>query len=324
MFYAGLTRASAALVDLGRPEAEELAKDARQYREDIQRAYHWNQERSPVLPLSNGAWVRAYPTILLSFGLPEEYFSGQDGGRTWCYAVELGAHHLAVNGVLEPNSDEVTEMINHMEDVQFLRSGGYNDYLESRNRQDFFNLGGFAKLQPYYARHAELYALRDDVKPFIRSYFNSLAALVSRENLSLWEHFHNTGEWNKTHETGWFLCQTRIMLVQERGDELWLAPFVTSNWLKDGLSVSVKQAPTRFGPVGYRITSSVSKGFVEATITPPTRNAPKSIVLRLRHPEGKPMQKVTVNGATHTDFDATREFVRLKPSTEVIVVRAEY
>jgi hypothetical protein len=280
-----------------------------------------------VLPLPSGAWVRAYPTMLPYFGLPEEYFPGQDGGRTWCYAVELGAHHLAVNGVLDPQAADVTEMLEHMEDVQFLRTGWCDPhwYGDAQNRRDFFNLGGFAKVQPYYARNVELCALRDDVKPFIRSYFNSLASLVSRENLSLWEHFGAyIGAWNKTHETGWFLCQTRIMLVQERGEELWLAPFVTCNWLKDGLTVSVKQAPTRFGPVGYRIASSASRGRIEASIDPPTRAVPKAIVIRLRHPDGKPMRQVTVNEAPHMDFDAAKDCVRLKPSADRIAVRVEY
>ena len=66
--------------------------------------------------------------------------------------------------------------------------------------------------------------LRDDVKPFLRSYFNSLAAMLNPEVLTLWEHFNHSGAWDKTHETGYFLHQTREMLVQERGDELWLAP----------------------------------------------------------------------------------------------------
>jgi hypothetical protein len=323
LYHVGLSTASTALADIQRPEVEDLLKDARVYREDIQRAYHWTQERSPVLPLPGGAWVRAYPSLHGYFGLPEEYFPGTDMGRTWCYAVELGAHHLAVNGVLDPAATDVTEMIDHMEDVQFLRNG-FNDYPADRNRQDVFNLGGFGKVQPYYARNVELYALRDDVKPFIRSYFNSLASLLDPGRLSLWEHFANTFAWNKTHETGWFLCQSRVLFVQERGDELWLAPFVACNWLKGGLTVAVKQAPTRFGPVGYQITSSVDKGFIEASIEPPVRTSPKAIVIRLRHPDGKPIRSVTVNGKPHRDFSPAGEYVRLKPSADRIVVRAKY
>ena len=64
-------------------------------------------------------------------------------------------------------------MMDYLEDHQFLRSGWF-DYPEERNRKDVFNLGGFSKVQPYYSRNAEIYALRDDVKPFLRSYFNAV------------------------------------------------------------------------------------------------------------------------------------------------------
>jgi hypothetical protein len=90
------------------------------------------------------------------------------------------------------------------------------------------------------------------------------------------------------------------------------------------MKVSVREAPTRFGPVSYEIRSSVGEGFIEADIRPPTRSAPEAIVIRLRHPEGKPMQSVTVNGRPHEDFDAKREIVRLAGSDEPILVRAEY
>ena len=73
------------------------------------------------------------------------------------------------------------------------------------------------------------------------------------------------GGWNKTHETGWFLCQSRIMLVAEHGDELWLAPFVTSEWLKDGQRIAVTNAPTDFGRVSYTIQSAVSEQYIDAT-----------------------------------------------------------
>jgi hypothetical protein len=210
-----------------------------------------------------------------------------------------------------------------MEDVQFLRSG-MGDYPEEENRKNVFDLGGFSKVQPYYTRIAEIYAQRDDVKPFIRTYFNSLASLLNTENLSLWEHFANIAAWNKTHETGWFLSQTRYMLVMERGEELWLAPFVTDRWMKDGLSVSVQNAPTRFGPVSYTITSVVNNGIIEAVIDPPTRSTPSRIVLRLRHPEAKPIQSVIVNGKPNDNFNTTREIVNLQPTGEPLTVRVQY
>jgi hypothetical protein len=322
-YCAGLDTAARALAKINHPDAAVLLEDARQYREDVLRAYRWTQARSPVIPLGNGAWVPYYPSILDCFGNIDGFLPGEDGNRSWCYSIELGPHHLAATGVFDPRSDETTWQVDHLEDVQFLR-GGMGDYPEEKNRSDFFNFGGFAKVQPYYARNAEIYALRDDVKPFLRSYFNSITAMVSCENLSFWEHFHNIAAWNKTHETGWFLCQTAMMLAMERGGELWLAPFVTDNWLKDGLTVAVANVPTPFGRVSYRLKSRVNEGVIEAHIEPPTRTAPKSIVLRLRHPEGKRMRAVTVNGKRHTRFDAQREIITLPSGPGPMSVRAEY
>jgi hypothetical protein len=50
--------------------------------------------------------------------------------------------------------------------------------------------------------------------------------------------------------------------------------------------VSVRNAPTRFGKVGYTITSNVAKGEIEAVVQLPERSTAKTIVLRLRHPDG--------------------------------------
>lgn len=183
--------------------------------------------------------------------------------------------------------------------------------------------GGFPHSQPYYGRYPELCARADDVKPFVRTYFNQLAPMLNREDLTIYE-YPGASVWNKTHETGHFLQQTRLMLVMERGEALWLAPFVTNRWMEDGMSVSVEQAPTFFGSVAYRIESHAGQGYIEATVTPPARRAPKEIVIRLRHPDGLPMRSVTVNGRPHSRFDAAREIVRLKPGSAPITVRARY
>lgn len=322
-YYEGLAFAGQALADIGDTAAAEILADAKEYRDDIKRAYRWTQARMPVVPLANGTWVPADPSLLDCFGRVEDFIPGEDAGRTWCYSVEAGAHHLVADGVLDPSSHDASWIMDYLEDVQFLRDG-WGDYPAAQTRQDIFNLGGFAKLQPYYCRNAEISAMRDDVKPYIRSYFNAIPSLVNSENLSFCEHFNNLGAWNKTHETGWFLCQTELMFVMERGDELWLAPFVTNRWLQDGLKVSVQNAPTGFGKVGYTINSAVAKGEIEAVVELPSKCTAKKIVLRLRHPDGKPMQSVTVNGKPHADFDAKKETITIAPGDEKITVRAKY
>ena len=309
-YYAGLHEAATALADIGYPGADKLLVEAAEFRGDITDAYRRAQARTPVVLLQDGTWVKAYPSEAYHAGPLGDFFPGEDGNRSWCYDVELGAHQMIHQGVLEPNSRPVTEMMDHMEDVQFLAEGWF-DYPAEKNHADWFDMGGFSKVQPYYTRNGEIYALTDDVKPFIRSYFNTISAMLCSENLSLWEHFHNAGAWSKTHETGYFLQQSRFMLVMEHGDQLWLAPFVTSNWLRDGMVVAVKDAPTHFGDAGYKITSHVNQGFIEMTIEPPTRSAPKEIVVRLRHPEGKRITSVTVDGKKHARFDAVQSTVTI-------------
>lgn len=319
----GLETVAKDLAIIRHPDAPALLAEAKQYREDLLRAYQWMQVRCPVVPLGNGTWVPNHPAMLDVFGNVEEMVPAEDGNRCWAYSVEGGTNHMAANRLFDLNSGEVARMMDYLEDHQFLRSG-MGDYPEEKNRSDIFNLGGFAKVQPYYARNAEIYALRDDVKPFIRSYFNALSSLLNEENLSLWEHFHNTGGWNKTHETGWFLCQTAMMFVMDRGDELWLAPFVTDNWLKDNMVVAVRNAPTQFGPVTFEIVSHIGNGYIEASIEPPTRNPPQHVVIRIRHPEGKPMKSVTINGKPHADFNPATETIRLAPDTHSMKLKVDY
>ena len=319
----GLEAIAHELAAIGHPDAPALLADAAQYRADLWRAYRWTQARCPVVPLRNGTWVPNHPAMLDIFGNVEEMVPAEDGNRSWCYCVEIGTHHMAANGLLDPQSGEVARMMDYLEDHQFLRAGWF-DYTEEQNHQDVFNRGGFAKVQPYYARNAEICALRDDVKPFVRSYFNTVSAMLNDETLWHWEHFHNNGAWDKTHETGWFLCQTAMMFAMDRRDELWLAPMISDRWLLDGQRIEVRNAPTRFGPASYTIVSSVAKGRIDAVIEPPRRDAPKRLVIRLRHPEGKPIRAVTLDGKPYRDFDPQKQCMNLPPGKERLKVSLEY
>ncbi len=322
-YCAGLTAAAGALKAIGYPGADALVRDAAAYREDLRRAFRWMRARMPVVKLQNGTWTPNHPGIVGYFGNLEGFTPGEDANRSWAGSVEIGSHWLAALGIVDPQSDETASMLDYLEDHQFLRSG-MGDYPEEASHEAPFDLGGFAKVQPYYGRVAEIYAARDDVKPFVRSYFNAIGSLLSCENLSFWEHFHNRGAWNKTHETGWFLAQSRLLLVQERGEEIWLAPMVPSGWLGDGMRVRVERAPTRFGEVGYEIRSAAGKGVIEATVVPPAESTAKSIVLRLRHPDGKKMRKVWVNQQAYERLDPEQETITLPGAGKTIDVEAEY
>ena len=322
-YCAGLREAARVLAKVDHPDAKALADNAEEYRDCIMDAYRWTQSRSPVTTLGDGTWVPAQPPIFFIYGEVGGFFPGEDGRRAWC--KNAAAHHLMVNRIMDPCGEEASWMLDIMEGIEFLRGGlGEPEYSPETNSRLWFDLGGFNKCQPYYRRSVEMYAARDEIKAFIRGYFNTMPSLLSLENLSLWEHFHNGGGWNKTHETGWFLAQTRIMLMQERGDELWMAPFVTRNWLKDGMTVRCQNAPTNFGRAGYLIKSAVESGVIEAVINPPTANPPSRIVLRLRHPDEKPIKSVTVNGKPHADFASKVETISLKPGSKQMALQVAY
>jgi len=320
---AGLRDAASVLAEIDYPGAGAWVKEAEGYRRDILRAYTQTQRFTPARPLRDGTWTPACPAMVQCFGKVGDSFPGEDWGRTWAGDVEIGPQHLVALGLMPADAPDAAWMMGYLEDYWCLQSG-MGEYPGEESEADPYNLGGFTKVQPYYTRMTDVYARQDEVKPFIRAYLNAIPSLLSLETLSLWEHFHNTGGWNKTHETGWFLQQTRTLLLMERGNELWLAPFVPNHWLREGLTVGVSKAPTHFGEVGYSIRSHVAEGAIEARIEPPRRSQPKAIVLRLRHPEGKPMGSVTINGRPDSDFDREGECIRLAPTTGTIIVRATY
>jgi hypothetical protein len=322
-YYHGLEMAGKALAAIGDPASPAILQEAEEYRLDIARAHQIMQGKSPVVPLKNGDWAPASPALFGCYGSVEDFMPAVYDVATYVYNAEVGAHHLVASGVLDPASKEADWMIDYLEDIEFLRSWRSGKI----GPADAFGLGGFAKAQPYYCRIAEIYAQRDEVKPFIRSYFNPIPALVAAEDLSFWESlsdgFAGSG-WDKTHETGWFLCQSQTMFAMERSDELWLAPFVTNHWLKDGMKISVRNVPTRFGKVDYTITSNVAKGNIEAVVQLPENCTAKKVVLRIRHPDGKPLQSVSVQGRPHKDFDPKKETVTFGPFDRNVAIRAEY
>jgi hypothetical protein len=73
-----------------------------------------------------------------------------------------------------------------------------------------------------------------------------------------------------------------------------------------------------------KIVSKVNKGKVTAYITLPSRNPAKNVVLRLRHPEGKRMIKVTINGKDWKEFSASNETIILPVNAKRVEVVAEF
>jgi hypothetical protein len=110
----------------------------------------------------------------------------------------------------------------------------------------------------------------------------------------------------------------RHMLVTEErsgpgeySGNLLLLPAVPKTWLADGQTIRLAGLPTHFGPVSLEVRSAVRSGRIDIKLDPPRRSPCREIKLRLRHPEGRPIQSVTVDGNPWRQFDPTGPWITL-------------
>jgi len=154
---------------------------------------------------------------------------------------------------------------------------------------------------------------RDDVKRAILGLYGSLAYGMSRDTYAATE-----CTMIQTGENYWMLPHTysntqqlrllRNMLVREEGDTLWLGQAIPRDWLQPGQRVAVSEAPTTFGPVSYSIEPQAD-GSMRVTLSPPTRNRPKEIILRLRDVKHRRIARIKPQGEMKVKF--SDETVRL-------------
>ena len=110
----------------------------------------------------------------------------------------------------------------------------------------------------------------------------------------------------------------------EEGSSLWIARGTPRPWLQTGKRISVKNAPTYFGPVAYEIVSDSDSGTITATLEIPSRKPPQTVLVRLRHPRQMPIRSVTVNGKEWKRFNPDKEVIELAGLTGKAVVVASY
>ena len=97
----------------------------------------------------------------------------------------------------------------------------------------------------------------------------------------------------------------------EDGESLWLARATPRAWLEQGKKINVRNAPTYFGIAAFEVASDVDHGTITATIEVPSRRTPRTVLLRLRHPQQLPIKSATVNGKAWSEFSRDREVIEL-------------
>jgi hypothetical protein len=292
--YAGLDLMGRALARAGHPRAEECLRTAREFRAVAERGFRIASVHSPLVQLRDHTWIPYVPCEATRYGRIYDQWYPTD--------VDTGAVHLLRLKAVPADGDLADSLLNDHEDNLFLHGLGMAN-------------------EPVYNQQATAYLLRDDTKAVIRAFYSMMASAFSHSAFEPVEHRWRWGQYFGPPSTdgAWFELY-RNMLVRETDDnKLLLGQATPRAWLEDGKKIEVKNAPTWFGNISFEIDSRAASGSIKASVKLESRGKPPAILLRLRHPEGKRIRAVTVNGREWRDYDAEKEWVRIPTECSVEV-----
>lgn len=287
--YMGLSRMAELLKSFNMAEAKAYAREAKSWKEDIRFSLKSSMALSPVVALGDGTWCPTAPPWPEAEG-PRVLYQKPD--VFWSHGTFtiadglLGPLYLTYCEVLEP-SDPVSKMLfNYHSELLFQGNSAFS--------------------QPYYSTHNWYQAKTGMVKPFLNTYYTTMAAIADRQTYSFWEHLYKMTP-NKTHEEANFLMDTRRMLYMEQGDTLEIFKVIPRNWMEDGKNVTLDNVGSYYGKLKVTATSNVASGIIEANIQCNTNRKPSCVKIRIPHPEGK--KPVKVEGGV---YDVANETITIR------------
>jgi hypothetical protein len=299
--YLGISRVAEMLKDVDHEQSRRLAKEAEAWKQDIRASLLYSVSNAPVVPLGDGTWSPTVPPWTEAAGpralhiVPESYFSH---GTVTTPDVLLGPLYLVFCEVLAPDEPLSRMMLNYHSELFYQRNAAFS--------------------QPYYSRHDWVELKLGLVRPFLKTYYNTVSALADRETYTFWEHVFQVSQ-HKTHEQGWFLMETRWMLYLEDGETLRLLPGIPRRWMEDGKQITLDNVRSYFGPISLQVHAHTSSGAIEAAVSCTSALKPRTVIIRLPHPEGKRAIKVT--GGT---YDPVTESILIDHFSGTATVRAEF
>ena len=299
-FVAGLDMFGRALAAYGHPRANGVIATAKQMRADVERAFARASVRSPVVQLADGTWNNYVPCDAMTPRRLLDVWYPTD--------VDCGPLHMARLSAIEPRGWLASAMLHDHEDNLFLNQWGMAN-------------------EPVYNQQTTAYLLRDEPEAAIRAFYSMMACAFSHHQLTPLEHRWAWGQYYMPPSTdgAWFELYRNMLLNELIGEgTLFIGQAVPRAWLADGKRIAVENAPTYFGPVTLHIESTVAKDGITANIAFNSNRRPRTLLVRLRHPEKKTPRSVRVNGAKWRNFDKAKEWVCIPNPSEAqytVVVR---
>ena len=320
-YLAAVTRLANDLASINSPQANRLKQEAEQYRLDLKAAVERSIALSPVVPVRDGTFHSVIPFACYVRGLStgawgwQREGSGSHVGPLYWDTVQSAAALISPTGLLPANDVRVQGYLDVLEDRVLLENQNVGD-------RDWFQAGW--QYQGGLERTANMHLAADDIPVFLRSFLNCYAVdILPNDGYTFNEHAVH-GPPDKIFEEAAFLERFRNLLVMEDGENLWLTRAAPRAWMEQGRKISVKNAPSHFGPVSYETVSDVDRGSIRTTISLPTRRRAENFLLRLRHPRALRIQNVLVNGKPWNDFEPGREVIRLHGLKGQVRVEAKY
>jgi hypothetical protein len=314
-YFAGLAEAAEVLTQVRHPAASRLRRQAEAFRSDIRTSVSRSVAASPVVKLKDGTWVPYVPPR------PYAITHLKEG---WIREALYAALTLIEAGIYDEHHPFTEWHLQDLEDNIFLsRESGYG--VEDQ-RANFFNFGGFT-LQPNLPDLPVVYLERDQVRNFLRGFYNTCWASLYPESMCFAEWVPDYGKGGgplfKTPDECKFVQWMRDMLVLEHAGALELGLGIPRAWMRHGQRVAVHRAATFFGQVDLEIHSRASADEIHADVGLTKTGAPRAVSLRLRHPDGKPIASATVNGLP-ARVNPVRQLIELPQSRSMWKVTARF
>jgi hypothetical protein len=301
--YWALECAARLLRQHNHPRSEELSKEAQDYRECLRIAVQRATSKAAPIKYPDGTVLPWVPDELHRTEFPSEAGKERavrehDAWALWLMYSHVGPLELVPTGVFGADEDTITWALRFMEEYPV------NLFFPWVTDPRPILAHGVAFMLPCYNSHTQAFLWRDEIEEYIESYYGFLACGFSRGLFAGVDHTWYLAGQDFAVMAGRAIDMTLRMLVDERGSDLFIARATPRSWLSDGNTMRVERVHTRFGPMSCTIRSHVSTGTVEATIDPPRRNPPADmrLHLRLRHPEGKRISSVLLNGKPWSQF----------------------
>jgi hypothetical protein len=284
--FAGLDLFGRALERHGHARAAEARQAAREIREWIAHGFGTASTRSPLVQLRDGTWMPYVPAEALT---PRRLLD-----QWYATDVDTGAVHLLRLKALPARGVLADALLNDHEDNLFYKGRGIAN-------------------EPVYNQHATAYLLRDEPEAAIRVFYSYMASGFSHSVFEPVEHRWTHGQYFGPPSTdgAWFELYRNMLIREGDDDVLVLAQATPRAWLRDGQKIEIERVPTYYGEVSATFESRARSGEIRADVRLADRQRPAALHVRFRHPDGKRMQSVTVNGQAWKDFDAAGDWVRV-------------